>query len=57
MAKKTKTTSPPKKRNPLALNPLLKKSHPHSKSKKAERSRDKNLLRKEVEQQRNNKEN
>ena len=27
----------PKKRNPLTLNPLMRKSHVHSKNKKAER--------------------
>lgn len=35
-----------KRRNPLALNPLLKKSHAHSKSKKAERAKDKQELKK-----------
>ena len=37
-----------KKRNPLALNPLMKKSHAHSKPNKTERAKDKRALKKEI---------
>ncbi len=37
-----------KKRNTLALNPLMKKSHVHSKPKKTERAKDKQALKKEL---------
>jgi len=48
MSKKPKAISPPKQRNPVVLNPLLKKSHPHSTSKKAERAKNKQALKKEL---------
>lgn len=37
-----------KKRNPLALNPLMRKSHAHSTPKKTERAKDKQSLKKEI---------
>ncbi|MFT5135611.1 MAG: hypothetical protein ACI9XU_000468 [Arenicella sp.] len=48
MSKRRKTPSPPKRRNSVALNPLLKKSHAHSTSQKAERAKDKQALKKEL---------
>ncbi|MFT5612020.1 MAG: hypothetical protein ACI9WC_002464 [Arenicella sp.] len=48
MSRKRKTPSPPKRRNSVALNPLLKKSHAHSTSKKAERAKDKQALKKQL---------
>jgi hypothetical protein len=48
MSKERKTTSPPKRRNSEALNPLLKKSHVHSTSIKVERAKDKQALKKEL---------
>ncbi|MBX2847492.1 MAG: hypothetical protein KTR16_04175 [Acidiferrobacterales bacterium] len=40
-----------KPRNPLSFNPLMKKSHAHTKSAKAERAKNKQALKKEVQQQ------
>jgi len=37
-----------KKRNPLTLNPLMRKSHVHTKPKKTERAKDKQALKKEL---------
>ena len=37
-------------RNPISLNPLMKKSHVHSKSTKAERAKNKRALNKEIRQ-------
>lgn len=60
MSKKVRSTVPSKTkasiknvskiraRNPLALNPLMKKSHAHTKSAKAERAKDKQALKKEL---------
>lgn len=39
-----------KPRNPLSLNPLMKRSHVHVKSAKAERAKDKQALKKELRQ-------
>lgn len=38
--------NPVSKRNPVALNPLMKKSHAHTESTKAERSKNKRKLNK-----------
>jgi hypothetical protein len=46
MSKERKTTSPPKRRNSVVLNPLLKKSQVHSTSIKVERAKDKQALKK-----------
>jgi hypothetical protein len=46
MAKKVRKA--PKARNPLALNPLMSKSHAHIKSKKAQRAKDKLALKKQL---------
>lgn len=49
MSKKSKsasTTTKVKPRNPVSLNPLMKKSHVHSKSTKAERAKEKQALKK-----------
>jgi hypothetical protein len=43
---KQRHPSPIKRRNLAALNPLMRKSHAHSVSRKAQRRRDKELLRK-----------
>jgi hypothetical protein len=40
--------TPPKKRNPLAMNPLMKKSHAHQKSNKSKRGQEKQKLKKEL---------
>lgn len=48
MSRKRKIINPLKRRNSVALNPLLKKSHVHSISKKAERAKDKQALKKEL---------
>lgn len=48
MTDKKKMSSRAKPRNPIALNPLMKKSRVHSKSGKAERARVKQKLRKEA---------
>ncbi len=48
MSKKCKTITPPKRRNSVALNPLLKKSRVHSTSKKSERAKDKQALKQEL---------
>lgn len=55
MARKRKSTKPGmktvgKKRNPVSLNPLMRKSHAHTKSKKAERAEGKKALRKALEE-------
>ena len=54
MASKRKSTKPGmksvvKKRNPVSLNPLMRKSHAHTKSKKSERAQGKKELRKALE--------
>lgn len=49
MSKKTKASPPVKPRNPVALNPLMKKSHRHKKSNKAERAQARQELQKEIE--------
>jgi len=51
MARKQKSVKPGmksviKKRNPVSLNPLMRKSHAHTTSKKAERAEGKKALRK-----------
>jgi len=50
MARKRKSAKPgmksvAKERNPVSLNPLMRKSHAHTKSKKAERAQGKKALR------------
>ena len=40
-----------KPRNPLALHPLMKKSHSHTKSNKSERAKGKQSLNKELKEQ------
>jgi len=52
MSKRKKVSQdgvPPKKRNPLAMNPLMKKSHAHQKSAKTKRGQEKQRLKKELE--------
>ena len=49
MKTKSKKVSP--KRNPLALNPLMKKGGAHGKSKKAMRQARKNSLRREMKRE------
>ena len=46
MADRKKATI--KKRNPLTLNPLMRKSHVHGKPKKTERAKGKQALKKEI---------
>jgi len=38
-----------KPRNPLSLNPLMKKSHAHTKNNKTERSKEKQALKKKIQ--------